>query len=212
MVKMEVVDEPGTSSSNQMLAVAESSDNFKFETTETTAVIDLTERVDVAKNTDLFKAIFLDSESESEEEKEDQEEENKNKSEALKNNVLSDSLLPKIKAKEGGILSNLDFSKLAPASSKTITNHPEPSVSVSTSESIPEINDSAPDLYGPMVPQMFVNKTANISFTVQESDDEWVEKDRQDSKEKKSSHKHKKKNKKNKDEHKTKHKHDKKKK
>lgn len=207
VVKMEVAEEPGTSTSDQI----ESSVDSKFETTETTTVIDLTERVDVAKNTDLFKAIFLDSDSESEEEKEEPEED-KNKNETLKNNVLSDSLLPKIKTKKDGILSNLDFSKFAPAPSESSTNNLEASASTTNSEDTPKVDDSMSDLsYGPRVPQMFLNKTPITSFTVEVSDDEWVEKGSKDSKNKKNSHKHKKKHKKEKSEHKKKHKHDKKK-
>lgn len=202
-IKMEIVEDDSPSTSNQTFPINETSECPKIQRLETSTVIDLTERVDVARNTDLFKAIFLDSESEGEEEKE--KEEIQNKTETLKNTVLNDSLLPKIKAKKDGILANLDFSQLAPAVSKIPSN----SIQSSTSENSEKPDDLS---YGPQMPLAIVNKTTNVSFTVEVSDDEWVEKDSECSKEKKSVHKHKKKHKKDKHEHKKKHKHDKKKK
>lgn len=210
VVKMEVVEEPSTSISSQTFTINENVETTSaVEIVETTAVLDLTERVDVAKNTDLFKAIFLDSESEDEEEKEEQDDINKN--ETLKTSVLNDSLLPKIKAKKDGILSNLDLSQLAPATSKINLETPD---NVVSSTSTSKLSDSLSDdlSYGPKVPQTIVNKSTNSSFVVDESDDDWVEKDSEFKEEKKSSHKHKKKNKKEKHQHKKKHKHDKKKK
>lgn len=199
---MEVIEEAVASTSNQMNA-----ETSPIETSDTTPVIDLTERVDVAKNTDLFKAIFLDSESENEEEEKEEQ-----KDETLKTNVLSDALLPKIKAKKDGILSNLDLTQLAPVPVKNISE--SSSITHVVEDPNKKANESAQDdlSYGPKMPQMFINKTVNTSFIVEDSDDEWVEKGSGNGKEKKSSHKHKKKHKKDKHEHKKKHKHDKKKK
>lgn len=208
VIKMEIIEEPSPSCSSHTLAVAENFENPKLETTtETIKVIDLTEKVDVAKNTDLFKAIFLDSESESEEEREQQEDQSKN--ETLKSNVLSDSLLPKIKAKKDGIFSNLDLSQLAPVPNKHDIEVVKPSAATVISENSNTLDDLS---YGPRAPQMFISKTINTTFTVEESDDEWVEKGSENNTKKTNSHKHKKKKKKEKHEHKKKHKHNKKKK
>lgn len=189
--QMEIVQEASTS---REVVIDESDTVPKI---ETSAPIDLTEKVDVAKNTDLFKAIFLDtSESESEEEKE--KEEDKSKSESFKDNVLSESLLPKIKTKQSGILSNIDFSQMAPQPNMNL----KPSDNYATKS-----KDSLSDdlSYGPKVPQTRVNACTNLEFRVDESNDDWVEKGTEA--ERKNTHRHKKKNKKEKYEHKKKHKH-----
>lgn len=176
--------------------------------TEATPVIDLTERIDIAKNTDLFKAIFLSS-SESEGEEEEKEEvENSNRTELLKNNVLTDNLVPKIKTRKEGILSNLDFSQFTSKPPEVVpeSGNSEVVETGNVSKTPVESKDSSNDLlYGPKIPQKIINNATNVNnFRVEESlDYEWVEKDD----EKKSSHKHKKKNKKDKYEHKKKHKH-----
>lgn len=186
----------------------ESTADFIVEMPESNGPIDLTERVDVAKNTDLFRAIFLDT-SESENEDENEAEEDKAKSETLKNNVLSDNLLPKIKAKQGGVLSNIDFSQLTPAPPALQTSNGtslESSNNSIISVDDSKTNSSTDDLsYGPKVPQMLANTNRNsASFRMEESDDEWVEKGGE---EKKNSNKHKKKKKKDKYDHKKTHKH-----
>lgn len=213
----EMIQEPSTSYANNLTRseVTETLEASNIEISEgATRTIDLTEKVDVAKNTDLFKAIFLDS-SESESEDEKEEHENRTRSETLKATVLNDSLLPKIKTKKDGILSNVDFSQFSTATLPTANAATATANTSNTSLEVPDnagvsldagkTNGSADDLsYGPKPPQTLVNTNRiTSSFPVEENIDEWIEKDREEG----SSHKHKKKNKKEKHEHKRKHKH-----
>lgn len=164
------------------------------------APIDLTERVDVARNTDLFKAIFLSSsESESEEEN-TQEPEDRNIT--LRNNVLTDQLLPKIKPTKDGILSNVDFTQFKKPETTEIQAQSEAEETV-VMESNAKIEDDL--TYGPRLPTKVLPSARNESLPVAaecNNVEEWVEKD--EFGKQKGSNKHKKKHKK---EHKKKHKH-----
>lgn len=166
------------------------------ETIESPAPIDITERVDVARNTDLFKAIFLSSSSESESEVE---EETEDRSAALRNNILTDQLIPKITPTKEGILSNVDFSQFKkPEVLNTVEQSREEQ---RMEEAVVEMDDST---YGPRVPKVFptTSGSAAVSVNSESNIEEWVEKD--EAEKRKSNGKHKKKHKK---EHKKKHKH-----
>lgn len=134
--------------------------------------IDETERVDVSKNADLFKAVFLSSsESESEGEERDDEKE-KERNEQLTASVVSEPLVPKIKPIKEGILSNIQFKKKEPVENKSIGQ------------------EANPDMYGPKLPVAKVSVQNNV-INATHSNDEWVEKD-EVGKEKKHKKKHKK--------------------
>lgn len=173
--------------------------------------VDITEKVDVAKNTDLFRAIFLSSsESESEEE---ELQEKEDQSVVLKANILTDQLVPKIKTKKDGILSNVDFTQFT---AKVQQNE---NIAVEETElkedknkeleATTTINTSAAAgqsilLYGPKIPEKIISAKAVPTLHVEENIGQWVEKNcNQEVK----LHKHKKKKKKEKHEHKKKHKH-----
>lgn len=193
----DVVDESSTSEvrENELKPVNNSNGENEKES-ENLPPLDITEKVDVAKNTDLFKAIFLSSsESESEEETEKDAED---RSTTLKTNILTDQLIPKIKTNKEGILSNIDFSKLtSPMEEERREKQPEPSITDKKCDD--------PSLYGPKLPDKISNaKSARSIQYIEENISEWIEKDEI---ERKKSNKHKKKHKKEKHRHKSKHKH-----
>lgn len=164
-------------------------------------IIDLTDRVDVSKNTDLFKAVFLSS-SESESEAEDvDDKEEKERKEMLTANVVSEPLVPKIKSTREGILSNIDFSKFN-SSIKTNEKNDKQNQDQTDSANIEPVSDSDSNMYGPKLPASTSNLKPSVIEEVK-NNDEWVEKDSSGEKHKK----HKKKHKKEKDKHKKKHKH-----
>ncbi|KAB0792629.1 hypothetical protein PPYR_14588 [Photinus pyralis] len=180
-VDREVDHKPGLSVQNVIetkpeiaptLEVEVQAENVIPPTPEVQKPIDETERVDVSKNADLFKAVFLSSgESESEGEERDDEKE-KERNEQLTASVVSEPLVPKIRPIKEGILSNIQFKKREPVENKS---------------RVPEAN---PDMYGPQLPVTKVSVQNNI-MSVTHSDDEWVEKD-EVGKEKKHKKKHKK--------------------
>lgn len=155
---------------------------------------DITEKVDVAQNLDLFKAVFLSSsESEDEDDVTNKETSDTHKIEELKANILSDSLIPKIKPIKEGILSNVNFHKFSNPK-KDIQEHTksETSTSLNTNEIKEEIKVIS---YGPALPTKKVEITKTITEITLSTDSEdlWVEKCDNDKKAK-----HKKKHKKDK--------------
>lgn len=194
----DIIDESSTSEvRDSELKPVNSSNTEKEKESENPAPLDITEKVDVAKNTDLFKAIFLSSsESESEEEADKSVED---RSIALKTNILTDQLIPKIKTNKEGILSNIDFSQLtSPMEEEHKEKQPE--------SAIADKQCDDPSLYGPKLPDKINNTNNKVHSTqhIEENISEWVEKD---DTERKKSNKHKKKHKKEKHRHKSKHKH-----
>ncbi|KAJ8919813.1 hypothetical protein NQ315_006342 [Exocentrus adspersus] len=144
---------------------------------------DITEKVDVAQNIDLFKAVFLSS-SESEDEDDNNKEQTESKIEELKANVLSDSLIPKIKPIKEGILSNVDFL----AFSKPVDSQPV----ISTSPASNDVEKEAEvGSYGPALPSKRTEVTNITKITVVPSDsgDEWVERSDNPKKNKHKKHK-----------------------
>ncbi|KAK5640433.1 hypothetical protein RI129_011244 [Pyrocoelia pectoralis] len=133
--------------------------------------IDETDRVDVSKNADLFKAVFLSS-SESESEVDEKEDEENERKEELTANVVLEPLVPKIKPIKEGILSNISFKKIEPLQNK---------------DSVQEDN---PNMYGPKLP-VITTPVQNSVTNNHQSDDEWIEKS-EVGKEKKHKKKHKK--------------------
>lgn len=179
--------------------------------------LDETEKVDVAKNIDLFKAVFMSSsEDESEEENEQTEKEtteNNKRNELIKANVLGETLIPKIQTTKQGILSNVDFSKITyvPPSKRhefkkqntCQSTIPEKPLEVNTQDQNEKISNSEPqpgpqpeksvdeNIYGPKLPDRIVGIQKVITLSnSSSSEDEWVEKDIST---KKKSQKHKKK-------------------
>lgn len=159
---------------------------------------DITDRMDLEKQQDLFKAVFMSSDSESENEDDDDNKKlpevktEESRKEELKSAVLSDQLIPKIKPMKEGVLSGINFHKFS---------KPVPKES-SGSEKVDE-----PNCYGPKIPEKIpAQLKQDITRVSSESDDEWIEKGASDSKKKK---KHKKEKKHKKDKHR-KHKHEKK--
>ncbi|XP_017776172.1 PREDICTED: G patch domain-containing protein 1 [Nicrophorus vespilloides] len=169
--------------------------------------IDITEKIDVSKNKDLFKAIFfsddededtVETKVESESRVSEQEKlpspppTSDSKMEEMKEAILAkDIFLPKIKPLKQGILSDIPFIKFTKPG--TVPTQPEPEV-------IEEVPQQQPDdnLYGPKLPEKIVNRVENLMES--KSDDVWVE--RKEEKTKKEKHKKHKKEK-----HKKKHKH-----
>jgi G patch domain-containing protein 1 len=171
------------------------------ESIEEAAPKDITEKIDVNKNIDLFKAVFLSS---SESEGEEDEKEKTNKDTEMKSSVLSDNLLPKIKPLKEGILSNMDFSIFEKSNDSNKEINVEDSRPSSTNV-IPQTGESS---YGPSLPEKLTSKSTDqtvIKYDDNDSD-EWVEKPARDKKNKSS---HKKKHKNKKSSHKKKHKHSK---
>jgi hypothetical protein len=171
------------------------------ESIEEAAPKDITEKIDVNKNIDLFKAVFLSS---SESEGEEDEKEKTNKDTEMKSSVLSDNLLPKIKPLKEGILSNMDFSIFEKSNDSNKEINVEDSRPSSTNV-IPQRGESS---YGPSLPEKLPSKSTDqtvIKYDDNDSD-EWVEKPARDKKNKSS---HKKKHKNKKSSHKKKHKHSK---
>jgi len=189
----------------------------KTETTE--APLDITDKIDVEKQQDLFKAVFLssDSESESEEPKLEAEQSDVSKTndetrkKEMECSVLSDQLIPKIKPMKEGILSGVNFHKFSKPQVK-VENGIHENDSRENEKTIdvdkPEVLPINPDLYGPSIPTKLPGNDIKVKDIVisSGSDDEWIEIDK--SKDKKG-HKKSKKHKKDK---KKKHKHEKKKK
>ncbi|KAK4872910.1 hypothetical protein RN001_014939 [Aquatica leii] len=145
---------------------------------EVTRALDPTERVDVSKNTDLFKAIFLSSDSESDDEEvtKKEEEENARRQEVLTATVVTEPLVPKIKPMREGILSNISFRRPVPKP-------------VELQEEKQKQDD---DTYGPKLPSAPLSTTPAVLGDV-DNDDEWVEKDEKHKKHKKKHKKQKKK-------------------
>lgn len=177
---------------------------------------DITERIDVAKNTDLFKAIFLSSD-ESDNEEEEVEKSTEDRDAALRTAVLAEQLLPKIKPTKKGILSGIDLTEVN--KQITDTGREENSKTGAVSEGVCEAsssevpgsnepvalkNETEVSLYGPKLPDRI---PSNFKQEVVESVEDvgnWIEKDEVG---KRKSNKHKKKHKREKHEHKKKHKH-----
>ncbi|KAJ3660341.1 hypothetical protein Zmor_004793 [Zophobas morio] len=164
---------------------------------------DITEKIDVNKNLDLFKAVFLSS-SESEDEEEN-EKEKVEKSTEMKSSVLSDSLLPRIKPIKEGILSNMDFSIFEPS------NGPgEKAEDIQTENSTNSEPQKGELSYGPALPTNLASSSSSGALSKSlpkyknDDSDEWVEKSGDD---KKSRHKKKHKKEHKKSSHKKKHKH-----
>lgn len=149
---------------------------------------------DVSKNTDLFKAIFLSSsESEAEDEKEDERNEKKD---AILKNVLSDQLVPRIKPKKEGILSNIDFKSFSTNKSYEETQKES---DISNESALGNNSQTLPDknIFGPQLPANRIT-VPHVTKPVQmkdADDDMWVEKDDNQKGKKHKSHKHKKKHK-----------------
>ncbi|ENN79858.1 G patch domain-containing protein 1 [Dendroctonus ponderosae] len=168
---------------------------------------DVTEKIGLETQQDLFKAIFMSSDSESENDDEveksttgsDETQENIRKEE-LKSTVLSDQLIPKIKPLKEGILSGISFHQFV---------KPEPkqqeieSQSEHTQSDQPEENNVGS--YGPKIPdRLLVPEKTETTVISSDSEEDWVEKDDSHNNKKKKHKKHKSKHKK--------HKHEKKKK
>ncbi|KAF5272733.1 hypothetical protein FQA39_LY07760 [Lamprigera yunnana] len=139
--------------------------------------IDHTDRVNVSKNIDLFKAVFLSSDSEDDDEEAMKVEEVQRK-ELLTATVVSEPLVPKIKSTKEGILSNINFSHTF--SRKVVDKSETPSKEVHQEDST----------YGPRLPSVLVS-TLPVIATEVNNDDEWVEKG-MEQKQKKHHKKHKK--------------------
>ncbi|KRT84143.1 hypothetical protein AMK59_1895 [Oryctes borbonicus] len=177
-----------------------------------TAPLDITEKIDVSKNIDLFKAVFLSSSESESEDEEKKEEEQKNRENLLKENILNDYLIPKIKNNKEGILSHIKFNplfknKVSETQDNELKDKEESEEgSISNNKVNEEIKVTRdPSIYGPVLPDKIPSLTTTfIPDAI--SDEEWVEKDEVV---KKKSNKHKKKHKKekhHKKEHKSKHK------
>lgn len=153
---------------------------------------DITEKVNVEENIDLFKEIFLSSSDESEEETESEKQkiEIEQRVEEMKTNVMSDELLPKIKPRKEGILSNVNFMKFnQPNQINEIVNEHEQDNNKS--------NDDE-SIYGPKLPQRValpINSNKAINVGANDNEDDWIEKSEINNKKK---NKHKKKHKKEK--------------
>lgn len=162
---------------------------------------DITDRMDLEKQQDLFKAVFMSSDSESENEDDDNKKSpevktEESRKEELKSAVLSDQLIPKIKPMKEGVLSGINFHKFS---------KPVPKSENKDSSGSEKVDD--PNCYGPKIPEKIpAQLKLDITCVSSESDDEWIEKGASDSKKKK---KHKKEKKHKKDKHR-KHKHEKK--
>lgn len=180
---------------NKVKDIGKSSSESELETVPK----DITEKVDIAQNLDLFKTVFLSS-SESEDEDDVTNKEKSDKLEELKANILSDSLIPKIKPIKEGILSNVNFHKFS--NPKKDLQEQTASASLNTTEIKEEIKEVS---YGPVLPSKRVEITKIINETTLSSDSEdvWVEKSEDNNK--KAKHKKKRKKEKHK-----KHKRDKK--
>ncbi|XP_018573575.1 G patch domain-containing protein 1 homolog isoform X2 [Anoplophora glabripennis] len=151
---------------------------------------DITEKVDVAQNLDLFKAVFLSS-SESEDEDVTEEKTDTNKIEELKANVLSDSLIPKIKPIKEGILSNVNFHIFSNPKKDTQV---ETKVENSTSLNSIDKEETEVVSYGPALPsnKIKITKATNEASLSSDNEDVWVEKGEGNSKKDKHKKKHKK--------------------
>ncbi|CAG9865456.1 unnamed protein product [Phyllotreta striolata] len=157
-----------------------------------TVFVDITDKIGVEENVDLFKAVFQSSDSESEEEQQEEEkqtEEQKKQNEDFKESILFD-LVPKIRPLKQGILSNISFQPKQ-----------------KTTDAIIEIEntESETSSYGPQLPSnsnilpTTSSKIAATNSNSNHSDDEWIEKDSKrerkkskHKKDKKKKHKHKK--------------------
>lgn len=173
--------------------------------------LDITDKINVSKNIDLFKAVFLSSSESESEDEEKKEEEVKNREDMMKENVLNDFLVPKIKSTKQGILSHIKFNPLFQKknteSAPTETINTEQADLNAEKEKECEIKQDV-NIYGPALP----DKIQTVVHTYKPDvavDDEWIEKDDVRNDDRKKSHKHKKKHKKekrHKKEHKSKHK------
>ncbi|KAF5278842.1 hypothetical protein FQR65_LT03530 [Abscondita terminalis] len=159
---------------------------------EPVVVVDLTERVDVSKNTDLFKAIFLSSDSESEDVVE--EEEAAQRQEVLTTTVVSEPLVPKIKPMREGILSNITFSRPVRKEEKKVEEETMRQVEEEKKRQVEEETkrQAEENTYGPKLPVAPV-ATSAIVVSDADNEDEWVEKGAKQKKHKKKHKKEKKK-------------------
>lgn len=149
---------------------------------------DITEKVDVAQKLDLFKSVFLSSS-----ESEDEEKTDIDKIEELKANVLSESLIPKIKPIKEGILSNVNFHTFSNPK-KIIQEQTEREEQTPTTSNSTEIKKEVDVVsYGPALPnkRSDITSVTKVTFVVSDSEDEWVEKS-EDNKRTKHKKKHKK--------------------
>lgn len=161
--------------------------------------IDFTEKIGIEDKIDLYKAVFLSS-SESEDETEDRHVENNsedNKIEEFKAVILSESLIPRIKPMKEGILSGINFKDFNESRSKLQIEAIQENTEVESTKINPPRD---PLLYGPHVPVYIGANTvaqnmAHKRVDSSDSEDEWVEKDAMEKKEKS---RHKKKDKKHK--------------
>lgn len=180
-------------------------DNEEVESSKLPRPKDVTEKIGLETQQDLFKAIFMSSDSESDDEVEqpttgtDETEENTRKDE-LKSTVLSDQLIPKIKPLKEGILSGINFHQFV----KPVQKQQQiQSLSELAQPDKPEEN--MVDSYGPRIPdQLLVPEKTGTTVISSDSEEDWVEKDDSMNKKEKKHKKHKNKHKK--------HKHEKKKK
>ncbi|XP_060519850.1 G patch domain-containing protein 1 homolog [Cylas formicarius] len=136
---------------------------------------DITDKLNVDQNQDLFKAVFLSSDSESENEGEHENEKIK-KNEEFKQVVLSDQMIPKLKPIKEGILSNVNFHVFKKPNFATNDQK-----EVEDDKKIVEVNAERkidPSLYGPRIPEKFPQEKGEESIKVSsDSEDEWIEKD-----------------------------------
>ncbi|XP_022905392.2 G patch domain-containing protein 1 homolog [Onthophagus taurus] len=139
-----------------------------------------TDKIDVAKNIDLFKAVFLSSsESESEDEVEQKSQEDNQDSnliETITKTVLTEDLIIKFKPRKEGILSNINFTPL----SKPETSEKEiPEMTTKDTKVNQKEETKDPLLYGPALP-VSVEKTCVYvppKINSKPAEEQWVEKD-----------------------------------
>lgn len=140
------------------------------ETYEGPPPLDITEKVDVSKNMDLFKAIFL---SDDDDDDSNTVEEINTIEEPAKADIIED-LLPRFKPTKEGLLSNINFShKFTPKQQKT----KEPQ---QIEEETKTIEDDV-NIYGPKLPTnkiTIAQSQSNLTSKSKSSKNEiWVEKD-----------------------------------
>ncbi|XP_018333813.1 G patch domain-containing protein 1 [Agrilus planipennis] len=214
VVKQEISEKieeeiPVKSTEEDPVNVETSADNEEKDVNNSLPLIkNYNEKIDVSKQVDLFKAVFLSS---SESESEDDEAEKQNRLKEVRESILSESLLPKIKPTTKGILSDIDFSSLN-NDNKIVENNTEEKDkneqkddNVTTSHESFKSDDN--NSYGPQLPNKkadFKSHTYSRATAIDDDSDEWVEKQDKPKKHKKHKKKHKKEKSKGKREHKSK--------
>ncbi|GJQ70869.1 hypothetical protein Trydic_g788 [Trypoxylus dichotomus] len=154
-------------------------DNVSKIENESPAPLDITDKIDVSKNIDLFKAVFLSSSESESEDEEKKEEEEKDREDMMKENVLNDYLIPKIKSNKEGILSHIKFNPLfknkasetQPEEAKNKVESEKDGIDNSKAEEEVEIRTD-PNIYGPALPDKIPSlATTYVPHTI--SDEEW---------------------------------------